>query len=51
MKKLHIRKVEELSTTGKAWGMAIWMAHGVGSGREWGEFVSGLKGNPHTSPT
>lgn len=46
MKKLHIRKVEDLSTTA-AFKMAIWMAHGLGSGKEWGAFVSDLKGNPH----
>jgi len=46
LKKLRIRKVEELSTTA-AFGMAIWAAHGLSSGKDWGAFVSGLKGNPH----
>ena len=46
MKKLLIRKVEDLSTTA-AFKMAIWMAHGLSSGREWGMLVSESRGNPH----
>jgi hypothetical protein len=46
LKKLYIRKVEKLSTTA-AFGQAIWAAHGFASGKDWGVFVSGLKGNPH----
>ena len=46
LKKLKIRKVEELSTTA-AFGQAIWAAHGLSSGRAWGAAVSALKGNPH----
>ncbi len=47
MKKLHIRKLEKICTTGKAWGMPIWMVHGFSSGYEWGKYVSSVPGNPH----